>query len=64
MDDLIPYQQSVRTVKMLQKKGIKSDVKVMEGEAHLFDSSPKPRVDFEPGLARAYAWLRKVVFDS
>lgn len=63
-DDLVPCQQSVRTVETLKEKGIEADIEVVEGGEHLFDAFPKPGVDFEASVARGYAWLRKVVFDS
>lgn len=41
MDDLIPYEQSIRTYKEFLAKGIEAEIRVLEGRLHLFDIFPE-----------------------
>ena len=63
-DDLIPWQQNMRTIEALKEKGVEADIEVVDGAEHLFDSFTQPGVEFEAKVARGYAWLRTVVFGS
>lgn len=40
LDDLIPHEQSMRTYRELLAKGIEAEIRVLEGEVHLFDIYP------------------------
>ena len=40
-DDLIPYEQSIRTYRELVAKGITAEIRVLENELHLFDIYPE-----------------------
>ena len=54
---MIPWQQSMRTVDALRARDVETDIEVVEGARHLFDTFPEIGVDFEPGVRRGYAWL-------
>jgi len=56
-DDLIPWQQSMRTVEALRARGVEAGIEVVEGARHLFDTFPEVGVDFEPAVRRGYGWL-------
>lgn len=36
-DDLIPWQQAVRTYDALREKGVPAEIRILDGAAHLFD---------------------------
>ncbi|KAH8202697.1 hypothetical protein TruAng_003183 [Truncatella angustata] len=36
-DDLIPWQQAVRTYESLQQQGVAAEIRILEGAVHLFD---------------------------
>jgi len=57
-DDLIPWQQSARTVEALRARGVKAGIEVVEGARHLFDTVPEAGVDFGPAVGRGYGWLK------
>ena len=59
LDDLIPWQQSMRTVQALKAKGVEAEIEVIDEARHLFDTFPAPGVDFEPSVRRAYLWLAR-----
>ncbi|EKG10413.1 Beta-ketoacyl synthase [Macrophomina phaseolina MS6] len=48
-DDLIPYEQSVRTYEALRAKGVRAGVALVDGVEHLFDL--RTRLDGEPKRA-------------
>ena len=56
-DDLIPWQQSMRTVEALKVKGVEAGIEIIEGARHLFDTFPEVGVDFEPQVRKGYEWL-------
>ena len=56
-DDLIPWQQSARTIEALRDSGVEAGIEVVEGARHLFDTFPEIGVDFEPAVERGYRWL-------
>lgn len=36
-DDLVPWQQALRTYEALQERGVEAEIRILEGAAHLFD---------------------------
>jgi acetyl esterase/lipase len=60
-DDLIPWQQSMRTIEALKARGVEADIEIVEGARHLFDTFPEIGVDFEPSVRRGYSWLGRFV---
>jgi acetyl esterase/lipase len=64
LDDLIPWQQSERTWKALQARGVEAELRVVDEEApHLFDIYPQ-RSGYEAGMRavrEGYAFLARHV---
>ncbi|KAL9031279.1 MAG: hypothetical protein Q9196_000686 [Gyalolechia fulgens] len=59
-DDLIPWQQSMRTVEALRSMGIEAGIEIIEGAKHLFDTFPAVGVDFEGQVRKGYEWLERL----
>ncbi|KAL4994636.1 hypothetical protein BDV10DRAFT_188837 [Aspergillus recurvatus] len=63
-DDLIPYQQSVRTVQALKDKGVRAEVCVPQGKVHLFDMFKDVDGSSWEVVKRGYAFLKEVVSEN
>ncbi|KAL4783816.1 hypothetical protein BJX76DRAFT_357601 [Aspergillus varians] len=61
-DDLIPWEQSVRTVEALRAKGVRAEVSVLEGKAHLFDLYRDADGSGWEAVRKGYNFLEGVVF--
>ncbi|KAI9375905.1 hypothetical protein BJX61DRAFT_548425 [Aspergillus egyptiacus] len=60
-DDLIPWQQSVRTVEALKAQGVQAEVIVPKGKAHLFDLYRDPDRSSWEAVQRGYDFLAAAV---
>ncbi|KAL6231242.1 hypothetical protein BDW75DRAFT_244090 [Aspergillus navahoensis] len=60
-DDLIPYQQSVRTVQALKDKGVRAEVSVPQGKVHLFDMLRDADGSSWEVVKRGYDFLKEIV---
>ncbi|KAL4735137.1 hypothetical protein BDV11DRAFT_174131 [Aspergillus similis] len=60
-DDLIPYEQSVRTVQALKDMGVRAEVSVPQGKAHLFDMFKDADGSSWEIVKRGYNFLKEVV---
>lgn len=60
-DDMIPWEQSQRTVDALRAKGVEARLEVVEGARHLFDTFPERGVEFETQVRMGYEWLGGMV---
>ncbi|KAL8818063.1 MAG: hypothetical protein Q9223_003231 [Gallowayella weberi] len=60
-DDMIPWEQSQRTVDALKAKGVEAQLEIVEGGKHLFDTFPERGVEFEGQVRRGYEWLGEKV---
>ncbi|KAL8702333.1 MAG: hypothetical protein Q9224_000035 [Gallowayella concinna] len=60
-DDMIPWEQSQRTVDALQAKGIEGQLEIVEGARHLFDTFPERGVEFDGQVRKGYEWLGEKV---
>ena len=61
-DDLVPCNQSQRTVEMLQRKGVKAGIAVAKGAKHLFDifASEDPTGTGKKAVEEGYRFLEGV----
>lgn len=62
-DDLIPWQQSIRTFEALRDQEVDADIRIVEGVPHLFDVYPEHRAN-EAGMeaiVAGYDFLSKHV---
>jgi acetyl esterase/lipase len=60
-DDLIPYEQSVRTVQALKDMGVRAEVSVPQRKAHLFDMFKDADGSSWEVVKRGYDFLKEVV---
>ncbi|KAL4973664.1 hypothetical protein BDW66DRAFT_153616 [Aspergillus desertorum] len=60
-DDLIPYQQSVRTVQALKDKGIRAEISVPLGKVHLFDMFKDADGSSWEVVKEGYEFLKEMV---
>ncbi|KAL4757809.1 uncharacterized protein BDW70DRAFT_171009 [Aspergillus foveolatus] len=60
-DDLIPYEQSVRTVQALKDMGVRAEVSVPQGKAHLFDMFKDADGSSWEVVRRGYDFLKEEV---
>ncbi|KAL3431737.1 hypothetical protein BDV09DRAFT_206463 [Aspergillus tetrazonus] len=60
-DDLIPYEQSVRTVQALKDMGVRAEVSVPQGKAHLFDMLKDTDGSSWEVVKRGYDFLKEEV---
>ena len=62
-DDLIPWQQTQRTYEALRARGVRAEIRVVEGGVHLFDVYKGFERDEEAARAveEGYEFLREVV---
>ncbi|KAL4987377.1 hypothetical protein BDW68DRAFT_188060 [Aspergillus falconensis] len=63
-DDLIPYQQSVRTVQALKDKGIRAEVSAPQGKVHLFDMFKDVDGSSWEVVKRGYDFLKEMVSEK
>lgn len=63
LDDLIPYEQSLRTHRQLNAKGVAAEIRVLEDELHLFDIYPGYSKNLRAlqTVEDGYKFLRKYV---
>ncbi|KAL4940292.1 hypothetical protein BDV06DRAFT_230433 [Aspergillus oleicola] len=61
-DDLIPWEQSVRTVEALKEKGVRAEVSVLEEKVHLFDLYRDADGTGWEVVSKGYEFLADVVF--
>ncbi|KAK8127938.1 polyketide synthase [Apiospora sp. TS-2023a] len=60
-DDLIPYEQSVRTVEEMQRRGIDARLVVVPDAPHVCDMSSDPESAGWKAVLKAYEWLETYV---
>ena len=60
-DDLIPWQQSQDTHEALLKRGVRSDIVLIEGAPHVCDLSSDPESDGWKAVLKGYAFLSDAV---
>jgi acetyl esterase/lipase len=56
-DDLIPWQQSVRTYEALMQQGVPAEIRILQGLPHLFDMLPGTDGQGSRAVAEAYNFL-------
>lgn len=57
-DDMIPWQQSQKTIDALKRQGVAADIYVLDGAEHLFDTFGTDRLGGGDEAIRAgYEWL-------
>lgn len=61
-DDLIPWQQSQRTVDEMLAHGIDARLILVDGAPHICDSSRDLESDGWRAVVQAYEWLRAYAF--
>ncbi|KIA75343.1 polyketide synthase [Aspergillus ustus] len=61
-DNLIPYSQSVRTIKALRAQGVKAGIAIPEGKIHLFDMYRDADGSSWEVVRKGYEFLVDVVF--
>ncbi|KAL8998454.1 MAG: hypothetical protein Q9169_002491 [Polycauliona sp. 2 TL-2023] len=60
-DDMIPWQQSHRTVDALRAKGVEAHLEVVKGARHLFHTFPERGIEFEAQVRMGYEWLVRMM---
>ncbi|KAL4814504.1 hypothetical protein BDW67DRAFT_192176 [Aspergillus spinulosporus] len=63
-DDLIPYEQSVRTVQVLKDMGVRAEISVPQGKAHLFDMFKDTDGSSWEVVKRGYEFLKEAVSEK
>ncbi|KAF3769424.1 hypothetical protein M406DRAFT_32824 [Cryphonectria parasitica EP155] len=65
-DDLIPWQQALRTHEALQQQGVESHIRILDGAAHLFDlyRSYNGNKGAKEAVRAGYDFLRSHVHSS
>lgn len=56
-DDLIPYQQSLRTVAEMKTRGIDAQLVLVPDAPHICDTSSDPKSTGWQAVLKAYEWL-------
>lgn len=56
-DDLIPYQQSLRTVAEMKTRGIDAQLVLVPDAPHICDTSSDPKSKGWQAVLKAYEWL-------
>ncbi|KAL9602709.1 MAG: hypothetical protein Q9219_001699 [cf. Caloplaca sp. 3 TL-2023] len=61
-DDLIPWQQSLRTVEALHERNVDAEVRIVEGVPHLFDVYPEHQMNEAAmkAVAQGYDFLERL----
>ncbi|KAK2053029.1 beta-ketoacyl synthase domain-containing protein [Colletotrichum caudatum] len=63
-DDLIPWQQSLRTIEEIKERGIDGKLVLVPGAPHICDTSRDPTAPAWQAVLEAYRWLRSYAFPS
>ncbi|KAK8124347.1 uncharacterized protein PG998_000106 [Apiospora kogelbergensis] len=63
-DDLVPWQQALRTHEALRRQGVRSEIRILDGAVHLFDMYRSYGNDkaAKQAVGEAYEFLRSQVF--
>lgn len=57
-DDMIPWQQSQKTIDALKRQGVAAEIYVLEGAEHLFDTFGTDRLGGgDEAIGAGYEWL-------
>ncbi|KAK2006472.1 beta-ketoacyl synthase domain-containing protein [Colletotrichum eremochloae] len=61
-DDLIPWQQSLRTIKEIKNRGIDGQLVLVPDAPHICDTSRNPAAPGWQAVLKGYQWLRSYAF--
>ncbi|KAK1579385.1 beta-ketoacyl synthase domain-containing protein [Colletotrichum navitas] len=63
-DDLIPWQQSLRTIQEIKQRGVDGQLVLVPGAPHICDTSRDPAAPGWQAVLEAYRWLRDYAFSN
>ncbi|KAK2037271.1 beta-ketoacyl synthase domain-containing protein [Colletotrichum somersetense] len=61
-DDLIPWQQSLRTIEEMKERGIDGQLVLVPGAPHICDTSRDPTAPGWQAVLEAYRWIKSYAF--